>query len=551
MTDPQTIEIPKMQLVIPEPVIDWAYQAYSNLLLAVIESELEGVPAELDNLWTAWGALHDRIWATNFDLVVVMGFINVLAHEKLNEVNYGKKLYAANKTVFAEAIRSKNLRLYLTTRLGIEQVRQTRHLGEQKIQMDYAKGLIEASIEAYNVAVGEFNANIAAIALESDRWKAITAINELELKRLEKDLTNARLDHEIQRGAIRRQRALAGVLREQADVQRLLAEIQLNDARVQAAEIEIQRLYLQALLVGVQQIEIEAQTLSTQVDTEIILAEGEILKVLQASNDQIHEQIDNINKIKDARDAMYQQVIADKEALMAKLGIAENALRAATLELAEKQIDLDLAQIELTKTRELTGDVVEDARTEAGKIVEDSAFNAQNKIQDSRFVAENVVDDASFKADKIVTDAAYMHDKRVEAARELYDNKLSDAQFNHDNVISDAQYAHDKQVSDKESDVTAAIESAVYDYEKAIAQAEFDASTSLADAQDSYNGSVRKAADVVRDAQVKLADAKDDDAYDRKVTQDAGNAYIKENSAKAAALLKSAKVYNRFTEYRQ
>jgi len=550
MTNPQEIYIPTLTLVIPEPVIDWAYQSYSNLLLSIIEAELEGVPAEVDNLWSAWGELHDRIWVADFDLVSIMGFVNVLAQEKMKEVSYGKSLYLSYRSVFTEAIRSKNLKLYLTTRLDIERQRQNRYLDEQKIQMDYAKGMIEASIEAYNVAVKEFNANIAAIELESDRWKAVTAINELELKNLEKDLADARLASDLVRGDIRRQVALAGYLKAQADVQSLLTKIQLNEAQVQAAEIEVQRLYLQALLVGTQQIEIQAQTLSLQVDTEVIQAEGEVLQVIQAANEQIAAQVANIEAIKAARDAMYAQVIADKESLMASLEIAENALRDATLALAEKQIDLNAAQIELEKTRLSTGDVVEDATFDASKVVEDATFDNTNKVEDARYSAEVLVDDASFEADSTLLTAQFDHDTVVADAKSDHDTRIDDAQYNHDTQIADAQYNHSKTVGDKELEVTEAIDTASFNHDKQVAKSKYDAELKILNSQISHDASNRKAADDVSDHQSLVDDAHTDDANYRRKTQTEGEAYLKENSRVAALLLKNAKVYNQFTEYR-
>jgi hypothetical protein len=429
MLDPQLIAIPKLDLLIPEPAIKWAYQAYTGLVLEVAELELEGVPDQLNGLWSAWGDLHARLWSPDFDLINAFGYTNVLASEKAKELSYGKSLYDKSKDVFAEAIRTKNLRLYLATRLDIEKQRQMRYLQEQGLQMEYAKGLIEASVEAYNLAVRVFEANISALELETKRWSAITAQNAVELKRLEEAYEEAHLASELIRGELRRQTALAGVLSASANVQRLLLEIQLNGAKVQAAEVEVQRLALQALLVGTQQIEIQAQTLSLQVDTEVIKAQGAELAVLAAANDQINAQIVNINSIRVARDAMYAQAITDKEALLVDLTKAEAALVAAHKAFALAQGVFSTARLSAEITKYTSDDTVEDARMTSGFVVEDAQFDSQNALYDARTAGELAVDEARVIADGNIDGAKISTEAAMNSARFSAETTLTSARI--------------------------------------------------------------------------------------------------------------------------
>lgn len=362
MTDPMLIEIPTLDIIIPEANIDWAWEQYNSLLLDVVEASLENIPGELNNIWAVWQNLHERLWSAGFDLVTAMGYTNVLTAEKNHELAYGKSLYAGYRTVFSEALRTKNLRLYLKTRLDIEKQRQTRHLQEQGLRMEYHNGLIEASVKAYNVAVQEYNAHIAALRLEGERWDAVIAANQVALKELELQLQEARLLSERERGEIRRQRALLGVQQAQAEIERLGVELLLNAARVLELEMEAQRAQLQAILVGYQVIEEQAQALSLQADVAIIEAQAGEIAVIQRDLTRIESEIANISVVNAARDAMYQQAETDKRQIVTALQVAQGLLEAAQRNYAEAQGTASAAQNSLSLANLNASDTKEDAQ---------------------------------------------------------------------------------------------------------------------------------------------------------------------------------------------
>lgn len=550
MTNPQEIEIPSLDLAIPEPVIDWAYQAYTNLLLNIVELELEGIPAQLDNLWTAWGELNDRIWTTGFDLVSVMGFVNVLAQSKIKEINYSKSLYLSYKTVMAEAIRSKNLRQYLSTRLEIEKQRQLRHISEQTMNMTYAKGMIEVSVEAFNCAVKEFNANIAAIELESKRWQAVTAINESEIKRLELLLQEARLESEYTKGEIRRQRALAGILQATADVQRILVEIQLNDAKVQLADIDVQRSALQALVLGTQAIEIQAQTLALEVDAAVIRAEGDVLNVLNAENNRISAEILNVNQIRAARDAMYTTAIADKLSLLEAFTVAQNNLIAANTEYANAQIALSTARNESEIARYTSSDAIEDSQSSASDSMWDAQFDSQNSIEDARLSASASVDDAKAAADGTTTGAKIRTEAQQTTAKFQADAEISAAKLTAELTSILANAAHQSKLTQAETSTKIGMDAQKLSADIASMIIKFNADHQMDSSR--FGLALQKLVSewsINRD-QESVRDKREDVAHDVILEESAGRAEISQARVAAAEFLKTAKVTNHFTEYR-
>jgi hypothetical protein len=364
MTDPQLIEIPTFELIIPEPNIDWAWQTYSSLVLDIIEASLEGIPGELNGIWAQWEAIHNRLWSSGFDLVTTMGYVNVLLGEKNKEISYGRTLYAAAKGSFAEALRTRNLRLYLKTRLDIEKRRQTRHTEEQSLLMDFAKGMIEASVQEYNTAVMEFKARIRALKLEGERWQAVIAANEVELKELELQLKEAQLLSEQERGEIRRQRALVGIRLVEAEIARLDVELQLNETRLIAIGMETSRAEMQALLVGTQIIEEQAQVLSLHADIDILNAQNGETDILNAEMVRMQNEIANITIVNSGRDAMYSEVLSNKAALLVEIEAAQSELSQAQLAYVAAQSEANTARNNLSMANMTASDEKEDAASD-------------------------------------------------------------------------------------------------------------------------------------------------------------------------------------------
>lgn len=550
MINAETIEIPTLDLIVSEPNINWAYQAYTNLILDVTEAELENVPGELSGIWSRFQALHDKLWSAGFDLVAAMGYVNVLSDERSKEIVYGRTLYASNRTVFEEALRTKNLRLYLTTRLDIEKQRQVRHIEAQGLQMEYAKGMIEASVAAFNVAVEEFNSEVEALRLEVDRYDAILAVNEVELKLLEKELMDARLASEYIKGNLRRQRALVGVRMAEADVQKLDAEIRLNAARVVAADIAVQRNALQAVLVGTQAIAEQAQALSLQVDAQVIQAGAGEIDVLIAANEQIAAQIENITQVKVARDAMYATLIANKEELLAKFIVANALLLAANTAYTESQRTLTLAENVTEMVKYTADDSVEDVRVAAGDSIEDAQFDTQSLIDESRFRSEADIDNARTTADGTVTVAKIKADGTTTAARFKADSDtnaarlkseisllITAANFQSALTVAESKYKISMDAAKLAADI--AIQAANSDGVQRTKAAQFGLELQkLISSWKTENdrADFTAVSDEIKAKQVGA------EMSAREVLADARSA--------AADTLKSAKVINRFTEYR-
>lgn len=550
MINAETIEIPTLDLIIPEPNINWAYQTYTNLILDVTEAELENIPGELSGIWSRFQVLHDRLWSVGFDLVAAMGYVNVLSDERSKEIMYGRTLYVSNRTVFEEALRTKNLRLYLTTRLDIEKQRQVRHIEAQGLQMEYAKGMIEASVAAFNVAVEEFNAEVDALRLEVDRYDAILAGNEVVLKRLDKDLMDDRLASEYIKGNLRRQRALVGVRMAEADVQKLDAEIRLNAARVVAADIAVQRNALQAVLIGTQAIAEQAQALSLQVDAQVIQAEAGEIDVLIAANEQIAAQIENITQVKVARDAMYAALIADKEALLAKFIVANALLLAANTAYTESQRTLTLAENVTEMVKYTADDSVEDIRVAAGDSIEDAQFDTQSLIDESRFRSEADIDNARTTADGTVTVAKIKADGTTTAARFKADADTNAARLKSEISLLITAANFQSALTVAESQYKISMEAAKLAADIAIQAVNADGSIRTKAAQFSLEMQKLVSSWKTENDRAEFTTASDEIKAKQVGAEMDAREVLAEARSAAAETLKSAKVINRFTEYR-
>lgn len=320
---PVEITVPTLNVTIPEAHIAWAYEAYTNVLLSVIEAQLEGVPAELDKVWGLWEGEQERIWGNSFDLVSAMGYANVLVPYKTKTENYVRLIYAKAKSVLGEAVRTRNLKLYLSTRLDIERQRQSQYADQKALELRHAKALIDAVVVGYETARLAFMAQVAEAEAQQKKINVELEKNDLVLKLYEQLIEVEKTKVDANRNLVAAKQA--EVRKQQAlyEVADALMEVQRVSLKVDAAELEVARTQIQTLIKGSELILEQAQQADITADIALIGAQADELRVYSSDLMESARQLAIVQETAAEKINAYNEIVAQKEQIFGELTAAE------------------------------------------------------------------------------------------------------------------------------------------------------------------------------------------------------------------------------------
>lgn len=362
---PLEITVPRLNVTVPEAHIDWAYQRYAGVLLNVIESQLEGVPGELDNIWAIWEGEQVRLWEDSFDLVTRMGYVNVLAPFKAKELSYQRSLYTRARLVLSDAIRTKNLQLYITTRLDIEKQRQAQYAEQKGLELAYAKAVVATAVERYNVARQYFAAQVAEAEARQKKISVEMEQNalliELYQQLVEIERTKVAVNKnivEVRRAEVRIQQALYEVASAELEIQRVALKIE-------AVNIEIARLQIQALIVGIQTVSEAANQADLRADIALIGAQSDELRVYQAELASLTEQLTVLREIARTKLDAFRRFVTEKTDLLSQLEQAQSHELSAEQGYINAQVSAAETQVQVEEVGAATQINEIDARLDA------------------------------------------------------------------------------------------------------------------------------------------------------------------------------------------
>lgn len=269
-----TLEVPNINVTIPEGNVDWAYEQYINAIIDSAALQCGNLNNLHDNLWSAYMRQQNNIWtADSFNLVEVMGYVDELISYKNKELAYLKTLYQDSQAILAEAIRTRNLKIYISTMLNIQRQKRGQYADRKDLELLWAKDMVANSIKHYNLAVRVYAARNNCYKVFSSKFRAILEQNDLRLKQYDQLINIEELKMNINKNIIRRyvletqvQEALIKLYKEQMEVIRKMSQIE-------AINTDIYRLGTQVFMYQIKEISEQAQQAIIVADVEVMKAE--------------------------------------------------------------------------------------------------------------------------------------------------------------------------------------------------------------------------------------------------------------------------------------
>ncbi len=324
-------------VAIPEGNIGWVQATYTTLLLDSIDAYMGQVDGSLSTVWTAWGQEQDLLWAPGFDLVTALGYTNVTLPYKRKAFDRLRGLYGQSLAVLKEAIRTKNLQLYITTRFAIEKQRQANYVGQQKSYQRSLKYSQEAAITRGEVELKQLEGDIAAERARLELAKEVIEQAERSL-----NLTVRLL-------ATQGEVAVAGSRNELAQ-KRVTVALAKAALEVEIANIDAQKSSIRADVISAEIQTLEAQVQVVQADTTVesnrkfdlladiatIQAQGREIEVLQAELALVQAETAAAILVSNTKQIAFSEVISEKQGALSALEGAQEADAGAEQTYAEQ-----------------------------------------------------------------------------------------------------------------------------------------------------------------------------------------------------------------------
>lgn len=381
---PVNIEVPKFDVSVPDASIDWAYDQYAGLLLAIIDAEMEGVFEGLDNFWSAFAGQQATVWAPSFDLVSAMGYTNPLRVSFTKELAFHRGLYEDSRAVLQEAARLKNLELYITTRFAIEKQKQAQYNERKTLELAFAKDCIEKSVEQYNAVLKVYEGQIAEVKAHQERINVIIEQNDLRLKIFAALIQQERSYLEMNRAVLAYWRAEVAVQQALLEVAEAQIEAQKIQLRCEALEIEILRLQIEAQIKGTEVVLENARQADIQADIDIIAAQIDGIRALQAELKAITDQVEIVKKLASEKIGAYSGVLAKKRAILGDLQAAQMDELQAEASYVAKQVEAARSEIDVVRAEGDSRIAEIEARTAAELRILDAQKETQRYEGDAR-----------------------------------------------------------------------------------------------------------------------------------------------------------------------
>lgn len=266
--------VPELDVTIPEANVVWAYEEYISAIIASTELQAANLDNLFDNLWTGWMTEQNNIWTPDsFNLVSVMGYVDIMSPYKLKELAYMNTLFAGEQEFIKEEQRVKNLKLYIGTMLSAEKQKRQQYAQQKDLELLWAKDMVSKSIEAYNLAIKAYAARIGKYKIDSDVFRTVIDNNTLRLKLFEELINIEKLKMEINRSLIERykievavQISLINLYKSQMEVVKIISEIESID-------VDTYRLGLEVFINQIKQISEKAKQDTISADVAMMQVE--------------------------------------------------------------------------------------------------------------------------------------------------------------------------------------------------------------------------------------------------------------------------------------
>lgn len=338
------ITIPENNTYIPEAHLSWTQEAFTNVLLDALEAYTGQVEGDIQDIWGMWEQEQHLLWEPVFDLVTAMGYRNVMLPYRRKEFAYERSLYQKARGVVSEAIRTKNLQLYISTRFQVEKQRQLDYLAQAKTYQKSVKYELDAQIKTNDAILKKFESKIEG---EMIRLKQAIAIVERVERNIDLAVKLLTAQGEVltatARNELEDKRATITLARAALEVKLANLEAENNKVKAEVIKAEVKKLQSQARVVQAETTVEEGRKYDIQADIMVIEAQAREIEVLLAELALVEKQTETAVSLAAEKQTAYDQILVEKTANVAELETIQADDIAANVEYAAKTKEVGTA----------------------------------------------------------------------------------------------------------------------------------------------------------------------------------------------------------------